>query len=237
MDLGSADFRNVKSIRQRDKDIVYGYMKRIQLIFPMNNPYYTINQLIQDLCLLYFHAIIDTNILSQSEQIKLIEMVSIQTQYKFHDNWKLLFRASKHGFKRKDFYKQCNNMSNTLCIIQSPENNVFGGYTSLKQDKSKCKYISTYENDGSAFVYSIRSNKSDKQQIFPALESKNAIQHDYLGYLSFGNAFHVQQYDNYAALVIAGQKHCNIYMDHHRLNGSEIEFSPIDIEVFQLEPR
>ena len=57
-----SDLRKIKRIPQRQRDIVYGYIKEIQsTIFPNsnNNPYFNINQLIKDLCLLYLHEFKD----------------------------------------------------------------------------------------------------------------------------------------------------------------------------------
>eukprot|EP01084_Bolivina_argentea_P016231 30381_1 len=49
------DLKKVKEIKQKQKDIVYGYIKGIQWsLFPTNDPFFNINQLIKDLCLLYF---------------------------------------------------------------------------------------------------------------------------------------------------------------------------------------
>ena len=51
-------FKKVRRIHQKDKDMVYGYIKSIQILLPSDtNSYYTIDQLIQDLCLLYFSCV------------------------------------------------------------------------------------------------------------------------------------------------------------------------------------
>ena len=71
----------LRGVTQREKDIVYGYIKQIQSIFPFeDNPYYTIVQLIQDLCLLYYRVLIDTNILTNNEQMKLLEMIDCKNK-------------------------------------------------------------------------------------------------------------------------------------------------------------
>ena len=59
---GVVDLRTVKKIPQKQRDVVYGYIKEMQLIlFPnsTNNPYFNVNQLIKDLCLLYLHVFTD----------------------------------------------------------------------------------------------------------------------------------------------------------------------------------
>ena len=135
--MATIEFQKVKKIPQRYKDIVYGWIKEIQSVFPCDNPYFTIVQLIQDLCLLYFSAIIDTKILTDNEQMILYDMVNNQLNNKYcHCEWVLLFRATRDGFDRDDFYSKCDNRNNIICVTHSEENNVFGGYTSVSLDKS-----------------------------------------------------------------------------------------------------
>ena len=59
----AAEFHKAKLCNQRDKDIVYGYIKRTQSSLPCEeNPYFTMIQLIQDLILLYFYDKMETKI-------------------------------------------------------------------------------------------------------------------------------------------------------------------------------
>ena len=109
------DFKAVKRVSQKQKDIVYGYMRRTQSMFPSDNTYYTIVQLVQDLCLLYFRTIIDTKILTEEEQFKLLEMVDKQSNNEHNCyEWKLLFRASRDGYGKTEFYKHCNHKNNIV---------------------------------------------------------------------------------------------------------------------------
>ena len=43
--------------------------------------------------------------------------------------WKLLFRASEHGYRAKSFHKYCDDKGPTLIIIKSSKGWLFGGYT------------------------------------------------------------------------------------------------------------
>lgn len=61
---------NIDKIGQKDKDIVFGYIRRLkeELFSDMkDNPYYNIQQFLQNICLLYFHKSIDTKILTDEE--------------------------------------------------------------------------------------------------------------------------------------------------------------------------
>ena len=63
--MSQSAFQKVKACSQRDKDIVYGYIKIIQSILPHEqNSYFIIVQLIQNLILLYFHNKIDSKLLT-----------------------------------------------------------------------------------------------------------------------------------------------------------------------------
>ena len=50
----SANFEKIKNIKQRDKDIVNGFIKKCELLLPKNNSYYNIAQLIHYLISLYY---------------------------------------------------------------------------------------------------------------------------------------------------------------------------------------
>ena len=87
------DFKIVKEIQQKDKDIVYEYMRMMQEMFPSDNAYFTIVQLIQHLCLLCFWAVIDSKILTDDEAIQLFEMVSKHRECQ--SSWELLYREQE----------------------------------------------------------------------------------------------------------------------------------------------
>ena len=44
-------------------------------------------------------------------------------------NWRLLYRASEHGYTAKSFHECCDDKGPTLVIIKSSEGWIFGGYT------------------------------------------------------------------------------------------------------------
>ena len=65
----------------------------------------------------------NTQIVSQQYDDKLREWCG--SGYK----WKLLYRASEHGYSAESFHKCCDNKGPTLIIIKSIEGWIFGGYT------------------------------------------------------------------------------------------------------------
>lgn len=64
------DLKKVKQIPQRQKDIVYGYIQKMQLLlFPYSNEthYFNMDQLIKNLCLLYFHQFKDRWVINDNK--------------------------------------------------------------------------------------------------------------------------------------------------------------------------
>ena len=43
--------------------------------------------------------------------------------------WRLIYRASEHGYTAKSFHEYCNNKGPTLIVIKSSGGWIFGGYT------------------------------------------------------------------------------------------------------------
>ena len=53
--------------------------------------------------------------------------------------WRLLYRASEHGYTAKSFHEYCNNKGPTLIMIKSDGGWIFGGYTTQSWS-GKCIY-------------------------------------------------------------------------------------------------
>ena len=64
----------------------------------------------------------DTQLVNQQYDDKLREWIG---DYK----WKLLYRASEHGYTAGSFHECCDNKEPTLIVIKSREGWIFGGYT------------------------------------------------------------------------------------------------------------
>lgn len=50
----------------------------------------------------------------------------------------LLYKASRDGWKGTDFHKNCDNQGWTLVVVQSENNNIFGGFTKENWDSTNC---------------------------------------------------------------------------------------------------
>ena len=72
---------------------------------------------------LYSPFLRNTILFGQEYDVKLREWIG--NDYK----WKLLYRASEHGYTAKSFHECCDDKGPTLVIIKSSNGCVFGGYT------------------------------------------------------------------------------------------------------------
>ena len=81
-------------------------------------------------------------ILTQNEGILLAQMLD------FSKSAQLIYRASRDGFEASSFHSKCDRISNTITIIQTTSNSVFGGFTSGSWP------VQPYSQN--AFIYSLR---------------------------------------------------------------------------------
>jgi hypothetical protein len=96
---------------------------------------------------------IESNILDGNYQIKELFLLC---EFPIRQKWNLIYRASKDGFEATNFHSKCDNKPNTLTIIKSTNDNVFGGYTEQKWNQ-----IFYYKDDPNSFLFSL-INKLNK---------------------------------------------------------------------------
>ena len=93
---------------------------------------------------------------------------------------KLIYSASRDGFSVSSFHSKCDNYSNTVTIIKTLSNSVFGGFTSAKWTSSQ-----GYTYDSNAFIFSLRRSGNSNKERFNVTNPNAAI----YGYSSFGPTF------------------------------------------------
>jgi len=91
-------------------------------------------------------------------------------EFSITQTWNLIYRASRDGFKAKDFHSFCDCKSNTFVIIKSEHGNVFGGYT--EQDWTPNDNI--MKSDLNSFIFSL-INKENKPIKLKCLNAEKAI--------------------------------------------------------------
>ena len=227
----SLPFEKIKHIHSKYKFTVTGYIRNVKIS--------EIPESIILVILLFYYNTIESSILTDDECHKLLSLFETENVFKNLGNYsfKLLFQGTRDKFKSKTFFENCNK-KHTLCIIHTPQNNVFGGYTSLPWQTTNGSV--KYETDSSAFVYSIRLNKQVNPKIFRV--KKNGLsaiaqcRDSYLIFGHYGFAFNFYQSGNSKVTGYASATDCPEYnLNAYELNGKKHTFSPIEIEVFQLE--
>ena len=108
-----------------------------------------------------FYSIqIESNILLPEEQLNLLTLLyDTFIKQKEHQhiksiNTKLLFRASEHDYKCKQFHNLCDNQGPTITIIHNEHDHIYGGYTSKSWISANDKKV----QDPHTFLFMIRPN-------------------------------------------------------------------------------
>ena len=93
----------------------------------------------------------------------------------------LLYRASRDGFNSASFLSKCTGKENTVMIVQTNSNYIFGGYASSKWSNSGSVA------DTNAFIFSLRRNGTSNNYKLPINPASvnNAIYTD-SSYVRFG---------------------------------------------------
>jgi hypothetical protein len=92
---------------------------------------------------------------------------------------KLIYRASRDGFAASSFHSKFDNISNTVTIIKTTSNSVFGGFTSATLKSSGNAY------DSNAFIFSLRRSGNSNKERLNVTRPDNAI----FSYSSYGPIF------------------------------------------------
>ena len=162
----------------------------------------------------------DTKILSHKEMELLKELI-IKHKYNLSNDWKLIYRGSNDGFLATNFHSKCDNIPNTLCVIQSDTNNVFGGFTSIPWSSSRS---SGWHRDDNAFLFLLRSLQGNKPNIFKATRGSTHVYHEPTFMCWFGWA------------ILIGNK-CNIERSSSVEDSSKYKIHSVGGKYFNSTPR
>ena len=80
--------------------------------------------------------------------------------------YKLIFRASRNGYRAENFHENCDGKNNTIVFIQARNGRRFGGFTEAKWDKSN-----GYKSGEHGFLFSLDNkeiyyNKKNNYDIY-----------------------------------------------------------------------
>ena len=169
----------------------------------------------------------DTMIISKLNDFKLIDNKLYQI-FEKDVEYKLLYRASKDGDTAKVFKEKCKD-KNTLTIVQTNDNAIFGGFTRIPWDDSDKN-----KDDEDAFCFSV-----DNKKIYPLKKYCSAIGCDKNSGPRFNymfmipNRFMNKEGDLYPLNI----SHYNGQTKDYELNKGKQYFTVFELEVFKIKPK
>ena len=129
------------SIKMNGKQIHY-IRKKMEEPKPINN-----NSIKMD------HSI-DSLIISKEDDVNLLKEWIFP---KKNISFQLIYRATRDGDTKKDFHRMCDDKSPTIFIFKTPQNFIFGGYTTVPSNISNNK--EELIKDEKAFVFSLNQRR------------------------------------------------------------------------------
>jgi hypothetical protein len=107
---------------------------------------------------------------------KLMEFIGGDIQQQ-QQPWRLIYRASEHGFDAADFHRYCDSFAPTVSIIQTDFGNIFGGYTAIPWSSATLRADQT---DPTAFLFTLKNTLNIPPTKFPVAKDYQqcAISHN-----------------------------------------------------------
>ncbi len=154
---------------------------------------------------------------------------------------RLIYRASRDGFAASSFHSKCDNISNTVTIIKTTSNSVFGGFTS-----APWACYGGWNYDINAFIFSLRRTGNFNKERLNVTHSSISISCSFDDGPIFGNRNNIdilvsnnsnQNYKSYSDLGYSYQLPKNITFGSFEaksyLAGS-FYWKTTEIEVYQV---
>lgn len=86
------------------------------------------------------------------------------------EEWQLLYRATRDGFEAADFHSMCDGFENTLTVIRTTNDFIFGGFT-----EKAWQSTGGFVTDPNAFIFSLVNNEGRPLKVMCSKSGKNAI--------------------------------------------------------------
>jgi hypothetical protein len=150
--------------------------------------------------------------------------------------FRLLYRGSRDGFEANTFHSLCDGHSNTVTLILSANDCIFGGYTPIAWRSSGGV---TSDPSLSSFIFTIKTPHNLPSQIFKQTKADKAIYNDssygpiFAGYSDLGIADQCQNSSGSWSNLGVG------YINDTGIDGKNVltgsyNFTVKEIEVFEL---
>jgi len=174
----------------------------------------------------------DTEILSQLQQESLLALIGFET-----NSFSLLWRGSLDGFETSKFHAACDGKANTLTVIKTTTDCIFGGYTSVPWSSDL-----SYKSDSTAFLFSLENPRNLPSKLKSSNE--NAVFHSPSMGPTFGGRNTFGGHDLYVANLSNTNKnsfnspypysYLNGQTDVQFFLGDSFTFQTVEVEVFQI---
>ena len=180
----------------------------------------------------------DSVILSGRDQIKaLIKLCDIPIS----KHYNLIYRASQDGFEASSFHLKCDKQLNTLVIIKSENDNIFGGYT--EQDWTSTE---SFKNDKNFYVFSLINKRDTPLKLTSSEATKGIWCRSLRGpKFGFGPAFQISDNSNHNSESLSNLGITKTFFKHPYYADNLLEaqsflagtknFKVLEIEAFTLE--
>jgi hypothetical protein len=179
------------------------------------------------------HALIDIlaifsngTLLQHEHKTKLNEFYG-----KINQRWELIYKASRDGFDANAFHTRCDNKGPTMTIIQSNNNYLFGGYTSIPWTSD-----GSYKNDTTAFLFTLTNpHNIPPTKYLIKLGGTKAVYHNggYGPTFGGGHDIHLANASNSNYTNFSKHYTDTTGQGNNTFTGAR-DFTTADIEVFQL---
>ena len=241
------DLKKVARIPQKYRDLVKGYTRKAQTLFPDDSSYYNIVDLIIHLILLYFYHFIESQLLSEDEKDKLLDLLIQNDKSSFVDSsWKLIFSSYDYGTDMTRFADVVYDKTNIMIIVEVDGNAIVGAYTKTGwkkfSQKVSLQYIMEFETDREAFLFYLKSPGnylpfiSNVKQDNPSIKCAVGYLQGYWAVFGNGCIFFINNHGDYTQFDNPSYSNFEAYNHGHKYLVPENELSDCKtkIEVFQI---
>lgn len=174
-----------------------------------------------------------TSLITKEAQIKLLSEALSNTKA-FHGKqikdlkFELIYSTATDPWSNNGFHSKCNNINNTLTIIKTNDDHVFGGFTTKTWNARQ----GALKDNKNAFVFSFVTNK-----FYPIIEGEKAILTSSNGPCFYSYANNMIQFDTNLKMgnteIAQNSFYAGISKDYE-INGGKYDFEVAQIDILKV---
>jgi hypothetical protein len=150
--------------------------------------------------------------------------------------WILLSRGSRDGFRGSNFHEKCDNQSNTLTLIETTKEFIFGGFAPVSWDSS-CQWKS--DDTKKSFLFTLKNPRNSESRKFMISNTSCATYCSSRHGPIFGTGHNIRVDDNCNTSTSQYTNLGGSYVNDTGIVGKQVftgeqNFTVKDIEVFQI---